>query len=173
MMESDADWCCDVNDINSLAIRLSSTDVVQHSVGVSKSKPQLLFRHQKQNVRAWQLQFGRHCIWNNSGRFGPKEESNSNWEDKQSFIKMFQKPVLYKRSEPIEKNFTSFGTRLKMDIFHFMLRSYWPNGSRDLWEIFTRIECANVQKNFDGPDSTQPVQVGVLEFRPNYSLELN
>ena len=46
----------------------SSTDVAQHSAGVSTSRPQLLFLHQKQNIRAWQQQLQKHCIWNNFWR---------------------------------------------------------------------------------------------------------
>ena len=42
------------------ATNSSSTDVVQHSAGVSRSRPQLLFLHQKQNIRAWQQQFKKH-----------------------------------------------------------------------------------------------------------------
>ena len=46
-------------------ITSSSTDVAQHSAGVSRSRPQLLFLHQKQNIRAWQQQFSKHSTWNN------------------------------------------------------------------------------------------------------------
>ena len=47
------------------AITSTSTDVARHSAGVSRSRPQLLFLHQKQNIRAWQQQFRKHSIWNN------------------------------------------------------------------------------------------------------------
>ena len=42
------------------AITSSSTDVAQHSAGMSRSRPQLLFLHQKQNIRAWQQEFRNH-----------------------------------------------------------------------------------------------------------------
>ena len=59
--ESDADWSGDVNDRKlTTAIASSSTDVAQHSAGVSRSRPHLLFLHQKQHIRAWQQHFRKH-----------------------------------------------------------------------------------------------------------------
>ena len=59
--ESDADWSGDVNDrisITGYYFKLNGRGAAL-SWGV-KSRPQLLFLHQKQNIRAWQQQFRKH-----------------------------------------------------------------------------------------------------------------
>ena len=58
----------------------NSTDVAQHSTGVSRSRPQMLFLHQKQNIRVWQQQFKKIVSETTPVGFRhPTETSNSNW----------------------------------------------------------------------------------------------
>ena len=61
VLVSDAHWSGDVNDRKSATVFTSrSTDMAQHSAGVSGSRPQLLFL-QKENNRGWQQHFTKHC----------------------------------------------------------------------------------------------------------------
>ena len=73
------------------AINSSLMDVAQHSDGVSRSTPKLLFLHQKQNIRAWQQQFKKHWIWNNFWSY-PTETSNSNWRGAPELYQFVPKP---------------------------------------------------------------------------------
>ena len=69
VVESDADWSGDVNDRKSMTsyyFKLNGRG--EHSAGVSRSSSQLLFLDKEQNIRAWQQQFKKHCIWNNFWR---------------------------------------------------------------------------------------------------------
>ena len=54
-------------------------------------------------------------------------------EDNQSCMKLWQNPVMHKRSKHIEKNFTLFGTRRKMGLFQFvtfLLTKWQPTSSQ-------------------------------------------
>ena len=74
LSDSGGKWCrpicwCEKQKINGgLLSTANLMDVAQHSAGVSRFRPQLLFLHQKQNIRTWQQQFKKHCIWNNFWR---------------------------------------------------------------------------------------------------------
>ena len=85
----------------------SSTDVAQYSIGVSRTRPQLLFLHQKQNIRAWQQQFKKHYIWNNIWGIAASKKNISVaiGEDNQSCIKLCQNSVMHKRRKHIETEF--------------------------------------------------------------------
>ena len=59
--ESDKDWSCDVNDRKSTTGNYFKLHGRQEA-GASRSRPQLLFLHQKLNIKSWQQQFKKHCI---------------------------------------------------------------------------------------------------------------
>ena len=69
------------------------------------SGPQLLFLHQRQNIREWQQQFKEYCVWNNFWRNVQQKNSIAIREHKESCIKLCQIPVMQKRSQNIETKF--------------------------------------------------------------------
>ena len=128
----------------------SSTDVAQQSARVSRSRPQLLFLHQKQNIRAWQQQW-RHCIWNNFWRI-----SASNINIQKQLARTTRVVLNCAKTSHAQEEQTHWdkishhsGQDKRWDFFN-SLRSYWKNGSRQLRKIFFLIEDGKIQICFDG-----------------------
>ena len=114
----------------------SSTDVAQHSNGVSRIGSQLLCLHHKQNIRAWQHQFKKHCTWKFSGEFRHRTElSNSNWRGQPELYQIDPK-TSYAQQEPAfwDKISLHSGQDGRWNFFN-SIRCYWQNGSRHLPEI--------------------------------------
>ena len=76
--------------------------MAQHSAGVSRSRPQLLFRHQKQNIRAQEALYLKQLLED----FGIQQKHPiAIGEDIQTCIMLCQNPVMHKRSKHIETKF--------------------------------------------------------------------
>ena len=120
------------------ATTLSSTDVAQHSARVSRSRPQLLFLHQKQNYQgiaaaAQKALYLKQLLED----FGIQQKHPiAIGADNQSCIKLIQNQSCTRGANTLRQNFTSFRTRRKMGLFQFitfLLTKWQPISPRNLY----------------------------------------
>ena len=132
-------------------ITSSSTDVAQHSAGVSRSRPQLLFLHQKQNIRHGSSSSGSTLPETTSrGFWHPTETSSSNWRRQPKLYQTLPKPS-HAQEEQAHRDKVSvhLGQNGGWDYFN-SLRSYRQNGSGHLHKVLIRSESGKIQSSFDG-----------------------
>ena len=150
--ESDADWTGDVNDRKSTTgFFSSSTDVAQHSAGVSRSRLQLLFFIRSSIPGHGSSSSGSTLPETTSrGFWHPSETSKSNWRGQPKLYQTLPKPS-HAQEEQAHRDKVSLHSVQDggWDYFN-SLRSYRQNGSGHLHKVLTRSESGNIQSSFDG-----------------------
>ena len=131
-------------------ITSSSTEVAEHSLGVSRSRSQLLFFF-KSGISGHSSSSSRHIVSETtSGAFQhPAETSNSNWRGQPELYQFVQKTKNAQQEQTYcDKNSLHLWQDERWQYFN-SFHSYWQNGSRHLHRP-TRSKSGSIQSNFYG-----------------------
>ena len=178
MEEIDADWSCDVNErksttgyyfkLNGRGAALSWGVKKQAEVALSSSEA----KYQGMAAAVPEAFYLKQLL----GEFGNQQKHPiAIGEDNQSCIKLWQNPVMHKKSKYIETKFHFIWDKTEDGTISI---HYAPTDKMAA-DIFTKSLPLTKVETFRtvtmGTDSTQSAQVwvGVLEFWSNYSLKLN